>query len=54
MSKPKKKKEPDCPECEGVELDVMLFLGVQPDFYVCHKCNGVFHLDTLEQFAKIF
>ncbi len=34
-----------CPECgpEAGYMDVLLFMGVQPDGYVCQKCKGFYH-----------
>jgi hypothetical protein len=42
----------DCPRCSQ-PLQVLLFLGVQPDFYVCPQCAIAFHLETLEPLATV-
>jgi hypothetical protein len=33
-----------CPECgpEAGYMGTLLFLGIQPDGYVCKSCNGYF------------
>lgn len=37
-------KNPMCPDC-NVEMDVLLFMGVEPEGYVCPKCNVLFTED---------
>lgn len=44
--------EEDCPDC-GEPMEVMLFMGVQPDFYVCKKCQRAFHPETLKPLARV-
>ena len=44
--------EPLCPKCE-VELSVMLFMGMTPDFYVCPKCRLAYDLKSLKSFATV-
>lgn len=43
---------PKCPDCQS-ELRVLLFMGVQPDGYVCEKCKILFrtidHLDDKQK-----
>lgn len=34
-------------------MQVFLFLGVQPEFYVCPHCQIAFHLETLEPLATV-
>ncbi len=33
-----------CPECgpEAGYMDILLFMGVQADGYVCRKCKGLY------------
>ena len=40
-----------CPNCNG-ELDVLLFLGISPDGYVCPKCQVYFN-DDLKPLAMV-
>ena len=44
-----------CPlkECDGTELSVLLFMGVQPDGYVCPKCKTYFDPDNLKPLARV-
>jgi len=30
-----------CPEC-NVKMDVLLFLGITPEFYVCPECRQAY------------
>jgi hypothetical protein len=34
----------DCPDCgpEADYMNVLMFLGIQPDGYVCKRCKGYF------------
>ena len=41
-----------CPKCD-TELNVVLFMGVQPDFYSCSKCRVAFSLEDLRPLATI-
>ena len=51
MKNPKPKK---CPECD-VDMTVLLFMGIEPDGYVCPKCKSVYDLENPEKkIAKIF
>lgn len=35
----------ECPKCEDQLLKVMMFMGVEPDGYVCEKCKLYFGKD---------
>lgn len=39
-----------CEKCD-TELEVMLFMGVQPEYYVCPKCQVAFDVDESEGMA---
>lgn len=41
-----------CPRC-GTPMQVLLFLGVRPEFYVCPQCAIAFDLETLEPLATV-
>lgn len=41
-----------CPRC-NTSMEVLLFLGIQPDFYVCPVCKIAFSLDTLQPLATV-
>jgi len=43
--------EKQCPYCQTV-LNVLLFLGIQPDGYVCPECRIWFD-DTMKALAKV-
>ena len=45
------KEEQRCPKC-GEVLKVLLFMGVQPDGYVCERCELWFN-DELEPLARV-
>lgn len=40
-----------CPVC-NVEMDTLLFMGVEPEGYVCPKCNCLFSED-MEPMATV-
>jgi len=44
---------PDCPQC-GKELKTLLFMGVDPEFYVCDVCHIAYDLKTLKPMAQFF
>jgi hypothetical protein len=41
-----------CPQC-GHELDVLLFMDVQPDGYVCKPCGRLYGLNDLAPGARV-
>lgn len=43
--------QPHCPQC-GNELNVLLFMGKQPDGYVCDRC-GVWLSENLKRLAHV-
>jgi hypothetical protein len=43
--------EKTCPQC-GQVLKVLLFMGVQPDGYVCERCELYFN-DDLKPLARV-
>ena len=45
------KDETMCPQC-GKVLKVLLFMGVQPDGYVCERCEVWFN-DDLKPLARV-
>lgn len=45
------KEEKRCPKC-GEALKVLLFMGVQPDGYVCGRCE-LYYNDDLKPLARI-
>jgi len=49
MERPKEEKT--CPQC-GEIMKVLLFLGVQPDGYVCERCEVWFN-DELKPLAQV-
>jgi rubredoxin len=44
--------EQKCPEC-GHELKILLFLGVEPDGFVCEICKVWFDPENLKPLAKV-
>jgi hypothetical protein len=40
-----------CPDCD-IPLDTLLFLGIEPDGYVCSNCH-VFFTDELKPLAIV-
>jgi len=44
--------EKKCPEC-GRELKVLLFLGVEPDGFVCEACKVWFEPENLRPLARV-
>jgi hypothetical protein len=40
-----------CPRC-GAVLETLLFLGVQPDGYVCATCQ-LYYTDNLKPIARV-
>lgn len=41
-----------CPTCK-TELQTLLFLGIEPDGYVCPTCKVLFHPETLKPLAHV-
>lgn len=41
MDQPQDK--PSCPKCETL-MQVLLFMGIQPEGYVCPKCHVLFSI----------
>jgi len=43
-----------CPVC-GNKLDILLFMGILPEFLVCGKCKTAFTIenDKLKPIAKV-
>lgn len=53
LPKPQMAKEPPlCPKC-NVTMNVMLFMGVQPEFYTCPKCGLAYDMKTLKALAVV-
>lgn len=44
-------KNPMCPDC-NVEMDVLMFMGVEPEGFVCPKCNRLFN-DEMKPMAIV-
>ncbi len=42
----------DCPRCQ-LPMDVLWFMGITPEFYVCPQCQTAYDLDTLEPRARV-
>ena len=51
-AKPKVKVK--CPECGSKKVKVLMFMGTQPDGYVCQSCNAVLDLGTLQVLGRKF
>ena len=48
-----KKENPPCPKC-GNMMKTLLFLGVEPEFYVCDICHIAYDMEMLKPMAQIF
>ena len=53
-NKEKSKAKVKCPECGSKKVKVLMFMGAQPDGYVCESCNAVLDLDTLRVLGRKF
>lgn len=46
------KDKPKCPKCDGW-LEVLLFMGIEPDGFVCPDCKILFDMETLKPLAHV-
>jgi uncharacterized protein YbaR (Trm112 family) len=44
--------EKECPKC-GISLEVLLFMGVEPEEFVCPKCNVMYSFDDLKPIVLV-
>ena len=42
-----------CPKCGSQDLQVLLFMGIEPDGFVCPKCSILFDPETLKPLATV-
>ena len=52
-TKKEKKENPKCEKC-GTELSPMMFMGLEPDGFVCEKCSIMYDPDGKTPLAKVF